>query len=132
MHGNTFCLRSSSVSSSQGSGGPALLSTPGPVKASQWTKMQMKGTILQCNAGHNASRMRYTSSAIPNKGQNWERACVPNASAGIATLVQGIKHVLYNTRRYVVSHEAPNIGDSPNCTACWVGRCFPVTSLSSN
>lgn len=102
MPGNNFCLRSSSASSSHGSGGRPLYSSSGHLKPSQWKYLQMKGHSLYFNATSREMAAHIVSLALPGEGQEHEHANATNTSHGIGRSLQPLKRVSYEKRRYAI------------------------------
>lgn len=103
MPGNSFCLRSSSASSSHVSGGRALSSANGHLKPSQWKYLQIKGPKVPINGSNRDLSTHIVPLALPGKGQEREHASSGTASYGIGKSSQSMKHVVYEKRRYVIA-----------------------------
>lgn len=103
MPGNNFCLRSSSASSSQVSGGRALSTSNGHLKPSQWKYLQIKGPKYPVNSNSRDMSTHIVPLALPGKGQEREHASAGTAGYGIGKSPQTFIRAIWEKRRYVVA-----------------------------
>lgn len=127
MPGNNLCLRSSSASSSHGSGGRALSSSSGHLRTSQWKYLQLKSSKLQFNASNRETSSHIVPMALPGKGQEREHASAANTPHGIGRSVQPLKHAIYEKRRYVIDGMSMHCRLRKGHVSVRIWRCLVVT-----